>query len=34
MGRCLARLGMLQLRRLRANRGPIPADLRGMTAAV
>jgi hypothetical protein len=33
-GQVLARLGALQLRRLRANRGPIPADRRGMTAAV
>ena len=33
-GQVLARLGALQLRRLRANRGPIPADQRGMTAAV
>jgi hypothetical protein len=33
-GQVLARLGALQLRRLRANRGPVPADRRGMTAAV
>jgi hypothetical protein len=33
-GQVLARLGALQLRRLRANRGPVPADRRGMTAVV
>jgi hypothetical protein len=33
-GQVLARVGALQFRRLRANRGPIPADRRGMTAVV